>query len=220
MGGISRLAAVEFAENPEPRCPCVLLLDTSSSMYGEPIAALNQGLITFRNDLMKDPLARRRVELAVVTFDDKVVVVQDFVTADQFRPPTLVAEGSTSMGGGIVKALDLVAARKATYKPNGIQGYRPWVFMITDGGPTDRVSVAKSRIESDEKNKHVIFFAVGVEGACMDLLAKLSVRQPVKLTGLNFDALFLWLSRSTQAVSHSRVGEQVALPPIGWGVAE
>ena len=61
--------AVEFAENPEPRCPCVLLLDTSSSMQGLPIDALNQGLRTFKDELMKDPLASRRVEVAVVTFD-------------------------------------------------------------------------------------------------------------------------------------------------------
>src|SRR5690242_18236634 len=54
--------AVEFAENPEPRCPCVLLLDTSGSMHGAAIAALNQGLQTFRDDLAKDPLASRRVE--------------------------------------------------------------------------------------------------------------------------------------------------------------
>jgi uncharacterized protein with von Willebrand factor type A (vWA) domain len=33
---------VEFAENPEPRCPCVLLLDTSGSMQGTPINALNE----------------------------------------------------------------------------------------------------------------------------------------------------------------------------------
>ena len=57
--------AVEFAENPEPRCPCVLLLDTSGSMRGEPIAALSEGLKAFKEDLTKDPLASRRVELAV-----------------------------------------------------------------------------------------------------------------------------------------------------------
>jgi hypothetical protein len=76
--------AVEFAENPAPRCPCVLLLDTSGSMQGSPIDALNQGLLTFKDDLIKDPLASRRVEVAVVTFDSAVKVIQDFVTADKF----------------------------------------------------------------------------------------------------------------------------------------
>lgn len=58
--------AVEFAENPEPRCPCVLLLDTSGSMQGAAIDALNQGLRTFQEELTKDALASKQVEVAVV----------------------------------------------------------------------------------------------------------------------------------------------------------
>src|SRR5215468_2332207 len=91
-------AAAEFAENPEPRCPCVLLLDTSGSMQGASIEALNQGLHTLRDGLVQDPLASRRVEVAIVTFDSTVKVVQDFVTADQFEPPILAVQGQTYMG--------------------------------------------------------------------------------------------------------------------------
>src|ERR1022692_2452903 len=58
----------EFAENPDPRCACVLLLDTSGSMSGSPIDALNQGLQTFQSDIQEDALAKRRVEIAIVTF--------------------------------------------------------------------------------------------------------------------------------------------------------
>src|SRR4029453_8028304 len=67
---------VEFAENPEPRCPCVLLLDTSSSMRGAPIEALNEGLRVFKTDLMHDALAVKRVEVAGVTFDSGVKVTK------------------------------------------------------------------------------------------------------------------------------------------------
>ncbi|MBP1597398.1 MAG: von Willebrand factor type [Acidobacteria bacterium] len=71
---------VEFAMNPDPRCACVLLLDTSASMAGPPINELNQSLKVFQEDLQEDPLARRRVEIAVVTFGDKgVTKIQDFV---------------------------------------------------------------------------------------------------------------------------------------------
>ncbi len=222
MPDIPRLdEAVEFAENPEPRCPCVLLLDTSGSMKGEPIAALNEGLRAFKNDLVKDPLASRRVEVAVITFNSNVEIIQDFVTADQFEPPLLVAEGMTMMGGAIHQALDLIQARKAQYRANGIAYYRPWVFMITDGEPQGEsdfvVEQAAQRIRDDESNKRVAFFAVGVEKANMARLEELAVRTPVKLIGLNFVEMFVWLSRSTQAVSHSRVDEQVALPPPGWG---
>jgi uncharacterized protein with von Willebrand factor type A (vWA) domain len=39
--------ASEFVDNPEPRCPCLLLLDTSASMAGRRINELNAGLETF-----------------------------------------------------------------------------------------------------------------------------------------------------------------------------
>ena len=73
---------VEFAENPEPRCPCVLLLDTSASMTGTPIQALNDGLEIFKDNLITDELAKKRVEVAIISFDNQVKIVQDFITAD------------------------------------------------------------------------------------------------------------------------------------------
>jgi len=213
--------AVEFAENPEPRCPCVLLLDTSGSMQGEAINALNTGLAAFKRDLMKDPLASRRVEIAIITFDNEIKVVQDFVTADQFESPVLNAQGQTFMGSGIQKALDLIQTRKTQYRANGIAYYRPWVFMITDGEPQGEpeniVQNAAQRLKNDEHNKRVAFFAVGVENANMQKLAEIVVRAPVKLIGLNFVEMFVWLSKSMEAVAQSRTDEQVALPPPGWG---
>lgn len=214
-------AGVEFADNPEPRCPCVLLLDTSGSMFGQPIKALNEGLVAFRDELANDQLARRRVEVAVVSFGGDVKVVQEFVTVDNFTPPTLLAMGLTPMGTAVQRALDLIEARKAEYKANGIAYYRPWVFLLTDGAPEgeDQAAIGKAaeRVKAEEASKKVAFFAVGVEGADMNLLTTLAARPPLKLSGLKFVELFVWLSRSTQQVAKSKVGEQVALPPVDWG---
>ncbi len=212
--------AIEFAENPEPRCPCVLVLDTSGSMQGDPIEALNLGLVTLRENLLKDPMASRRVEIAVIAFDNEIRVVQDFITPDRFEPPRLTAQGQTFMGGAIQKALDLIEARKKQYRANGIAYYRPWAFLITDGEPQGEpesiVRNAAQRLQNDEAAKRVAFFAVGVEGANLETLASLVVRTPVKLKGLNFAEMFVWLSRSMEAVAQSRTDEQVALPPPGW----
>ena len=213
--------AVEFAENPEPRCPCVLLLDVSGSMQGPAINALNEGLRTFKEELNRDSLAKKRVEVAIVTFNSDVNVVQDFVTADQFEPPTLTAEGLTHMGSAIHQGLDMIEARKSQYRNNGVTYYRPWVFLITDGEPQGEldsvVEQAGQRIKNDEASKRVAFFAVGVEGANITRLSQIIVRTPLKLTGLNFQEMFIWLSASMQRVSQSRPDEQVALPPAGWG---
>ena len=214
--------AVEFAENPEPRCPCVLLLDASGSMQGEAMEALNEGLRAFKEQLNQDNLARKRVEVAIVTFGSDVKVVQDFVTADQFEPPTLSAQGLTHMGGAILQGLEMIEARKGEYRNNGINYYRPWVFLITDGEPKGEpdsiVEQATQRIRDDEASKRVAFFAVGVEAANMTRLSQIVVRSPLKLRGLNFKELFIWLSASMQRVSQSKPEDQVALPPPGWGV--
>lgn len=211
------LTTIEFAENPEPRCPCVLLLDTSGSMGGAPIAALNEGLKVFANQINANSLASRRVEVAVVTFDSTVTVVQPFVTADQFAPPTLTAQGGTDMAAGIETALNMIDARKTQYKANGIEYYRPWVFMITDGNPNSGYEPTAERVRLAEQKRSVAFFAVGVEGANMDLLRHLAVRTPLKLKHLNFDDLFVWLSVSMQRSSQGKTDDQVALPPAGWG---
>lgn len=213
--------AVEFAENPEPRCPCVLLLDTSGSMNGAAIEALNEGLQVFKEELNRDNLAKKRVEVAIVTFNFEVNVAQEFVTADSFEPPTLVAQGLTHMGSAIHLGLDMIEARKAQYRANGVNYYRPWVFMITDGEPQGEldtiVEQAAQRIKDDEANKRVAFFAVGVEDANIERLSEIVVRNPLKLKGLNFQEMFIWLSASMQRVSQSKPDDQVALPPPGWG---
>ena len=221
MSLLARLEdAVEFAENPEPRCPCVLLLDTSGSMRGKPLAALVEGLEAFRFDLAVDPLAARRVEVAVVTFDSQVRVVQDFTSPEQIEIPDLTAEGLTHMAAAIHTALDLVEERKKRYRAFGVSYYRPWIFMVTDGEPQgelpEAVAAAAARLREAEDRKHAAFFAVGVENADMRRLADLAVRAPLRLRGLDFTEMFVWLSRSMQSVAHSRPDQQVRLAPTGW----
>jgi uncharacterized protein YegL len=210
----------DFAENPEPRCPSVLILDVSGSMGGAPIAELNAGLQVYRDELAADSLAAKRVEVAVLTFGGTVDLVSDFCTASSFSAPTLTARGDTPMGAAISQALDLLTQRKEQYRANGIAFYRPWVFLITDGGPTDQWQSAAQRVRDGEAKKSFAFFSVGVQGARMDILSQISSREPLKLDGLRFRDLFQWLSNSQQSVSKSTPGDEVPLAnpaaPGGW----
>ena len=204
-----------FVENPEPRCPCVLLLDKSYSMSGRPIEQLNDGLVPFKSELVADPLAAKRVEVAIVSFGP-VERDLDFTSAEHFNPPRLAASSNTPMGAAICEALDMVESRKGTYKANGVAYYRPWVFLITDGAPTDSWNEAARRIHEGEERQQFAFFAVGVEGADMETLAQIARREPLRLEGLQFRELFQWLSKSLTTVSHSHPDEEIALPPPGW----
>jgi uncharacterized protein YegL len=206
----------EFADNPEPRCPCLLLLDVSGSMQGQPITELNAGLTTFKDELAADALAMKRVEVGIVTFGP-VQIALPFQGAASFYPPALSAHGDTPMGAAIKQGLDLVRRRKDEYRANGISYYRPWVFLITDGGPTDEWQSAAAAVREGEAAKSFAFFAIGVQGANMDTLRQISVREPLRLDGLRFRDLFSWLSSSLRSVSRSTPGTEVPLQsPQGW----
>lgn len=237
---------VGLATNPEPRCPCVLLVDVSGSMaeivansghdLGYTIqqdgqtyravsggltrmALVNEGLRAYHADLMADSLAAQRVEVSVITFGTTVQTVCPFVTASEFSPPTLDANGETPLGAAILQAIDAVTERKRLYRQNGLHYYRPWIFLITDGTPTDEWRAAAEKVREGEKNKSFAFFAVGVEGADFGTLGQISVRQPLHLKGYSFREMFVWLSQSQRSVSHSNPGQedQVKLTsPSGW----
>lgn len=208
--------STNFADNPEPRCPCMLLLDVSGSMGGQPIQELNAGLVTFKDELAADLLAMKRVEVGIVTFGPVRIETQ-FIGAESFYPPNLASQGDTPMGEAIRQGLDMVRQRKEEYKANGIAYYRPWVFLITDGGPTDEWKTAAAAIREGEASKAFAFFAIGVKGANMDTLREISVREPLSLDGMKFRELFSWLSSSLKSVSSSTPGTEVKLePPTGW----
>ena len=209
----------EFVDNPENRCPVILLVDTSRSMTGAPLSELQRGLDVFKTEVQKDIQASLSVEVAIIAFGRSVDVVQDFTTVDDFNPPPLQADGLTPMGGAIEKALDLLDRRKASYRENGVQYYRPWIFLITDGAPTDQWQQAAEQLHQAEHDNKLLFFAVGVEGADFETLKQIAPpqRPPVVLNGLDFSSLFVWLSSSMRRVSQNKVGEVIALPPVGWG---
>ena len=197
----------------EAHLACVLLLDTSGSMTGQPIDSLNYALQTFKDQVAMDELASRRVDIAIVEFNNDARIVQDFTPIAQMEPVTLRATGMTYMGAGIDLAIDMVKSRNQFYNSVGTPVFRPWIFMITDGAPTDDIGNAANRIW-EEESKGVYgklkFFALGVGNYDINTLFQLTNRV-IELTDTNFDGIFNWMSESMVAISVSRVGEEVRL---------
>jgi uncharacterized protein YegL len=215
----------DLITNPEPRCPVLLLLDRSGSMTGRPIAQLNDGLLAFQRHLAADALAMKRVELAIVSFGGAVDFIRDFKTIDDWTPQNLTAGGDTPMGRAIREGIDRLRQRKAHLKTHGISYYRPWVLLITDGAPTDDWHDIPKLVESEIEKKAMLFYPVGVENADMQILKQISpATTPLKLQGLEFSRMFVWLSSSLQRVSTSSPGEKITLDdptgPAGWGTVE
>ena len=126
------------------------------------------------------------------------------------------------MGTAIRDALGRLTARKESYRSNGVAYYRPWVFLITDGEPTDEYLSAAQEVRSGEERGAFSFYAVGVNNANMTKLAQIAPphRPPVKLDSLRFRDLFVWLSKSMRTVSQSTIGDKVKLEPLGWATTE
>jgi uncharacterized protein YegL len=185
-------------------------------MAGQPITELNAGIREFYHELQNDSLAIKRVEVALLSFGP-VRVLSEFNTAECFFDPQLEAVGDTPMGEAIRKGIELIRNRKEQYRTNGISFYRPWIFLITDGAPTDEWQSAAAMVREGESSKAFAFFAIGVHKADMKILQQISVRQPVKLQGLKFREFFQWLSNSMKSASRSNPGDKIMLaPPLGW----
>lgn len=221
---------VDIAYPQQPHCATVLVLDVSASMAGEKILELSEGLRAFIRALNEDDLARKRVDLAIITFGKDVRVICPFSAADQVQDPVLEPETFTPMGRAIVRAMDLVEERKTEYRDLGIDYYRPWIFLITDGRPSDMHpgepfwDEVVGRVHDGEKEKRFLFWALGVDRADMKMLKEIAppTRPPLLLKETRFYDLFVWLSKSLSRISDSSIGEQVTLEnpagPDGWGV--
>ncbi|WP_428244209.1 vWA domain-containing protein [Gynuella sp.] len=218
------IPGVEFIDNANQRTPCVLVLDTSSSMSGEPIKQLNTGLKVFEEQLKSDPVAALRVQVLVIAVGghEDVTILQPWTDAVDFSAPTLQANGLTPLGKGMAKAMDEIDAQKALYDSNGISSTRPWIIMISDGCPNDYGwEEIAAQCRDAEHQKKTVIFPIGTEGADFEALGQFSNKTPKKLKGLQFTELFIWLSRSMATVSASVPGEKVALPDTNsWSEIE
>lgn len=203
--------------NCERRCPVVLLLDTSASMRPN-IDLVNDGLRLLRGDLMTDSLASQRVEIAIVTFGP-VRLIQDFVTVDRWMPPRLFANGGTPMGEALDFALRQIRIRKGAYREAGISYYRPWIWLVTDGAPTDHWTTALSGLHDEVDRGGLEMFTVGTDNADFDVLREIGRPRPtVMLREAKYREMFVWLSQSLKPVSKSLPGSELALEaPSAWG---
>ncbi|MFH0968199.1 MAG: VWA domain-containing protein [Methanobacteriota archaeon] len=221
---------VDIPYPQHPHCATVLVLDTSTSMKGGKISELNEGLKILADELLDDDLAAKRIDLAIITFGRTVEIVQPFTGITKFEPPELEAGGYTPMGAAILEAARLIEQRKSEYRETGVDYYRPWIFLITDGQPTDmtrgdaRWQEVTGVIHAGEAERKFLFWALGVDQANMAILRDLSPpnRTPLQLKEARWSEMFLWLSRSPAKISDSRIGDQINLEnptgPDGWGV--
>lgn len=209
----------ELIMNPSARVPVALCLDASGSMSGKPIAELNAGVAQFLGALRDDPIAESSAEVAVIAFSSIAQLCSDFTGLGQIaESPTLKASGGTSLGEGVLMAIDALDRRKKEYQSVGVDYYQPFLVLMTDGQPTTAVHVqAAQQVRDLEGHDKLVVFPIAIgSNADLSVLASFSAkRAPLRLKGLSFSAFFIWLSKSVSRVSQSRPGEKVSLDVEG-----
>jgi uncharacterized protein YegL len=115
------------------------LLDVSGSMQGAPIESVHQGLEQFQREVASDPFARDVVRVAVITFgSEALLATSGLVPITAFRPPDLKAAGVTRLDLAFRKLLESMDRDVTRAVKGGQKGdWRPGVFVLTDGRPTD-----------------------------------------------------------------------------------
>lgn len=165
----------DLLDNPTPRIPVCLCLDTSGSMSriveGETVRTgkqvykdgrtwnvvsggvsalekLEEGVRHFYEAIDEDEVARFGAEICVVTFDSTARTLSDYATVDIVsEAPKLKADGNTAMGEGVQHALDLLEDRKKQYQEAGVDYYQPWLVLMTDGKPNGSEEVLEAAVQ-------------------------------------------------------------------------
>lgn len=212
---------VEQPKNFEQKCHCVLVLDVSGSMAGQPIDELNRGLQEFQREVTNDFTASQRLEVSIITFSSTVQCVQEPALITDFQMPTLTTTGTTKLVDAVRMGMTQIETRKAWYKNTGQKYYRSILVLITDGEPDkdqDMDSLA-SEVISGVNNKKFIIFGLGVRGYNHTILSKICPPDmpPKALDGYKFSEFFKWLSNSISIITASNEGAKVSFSSTdGW----
>ena len=119
--------------------PFYILCDESASMaYNGGIDAINEGLPELHAEIAADPLVSDKCRICLISFsDDAEVLVSLQRAADIDQMPGMQERGATCYGEAFRMLKALIPQDIANLRADGYQVFRPAVFFISDGEPTD-----------------------------------------------------------------------------------
>lgn len=201
------------------RLPVYLVLDTSGSMSGEPIEAVKNGVQVLISTLRQDPYALETAFISLITFDSDARQLVPLTDLSSFQMPEIKAAGGTSLGAVLQLVADSVSREVAKSTPDVKGDWKPLVFLMTDGIPTDQW---QSGLNAFQNSKIGITVACAAgSGADVGLLKQITNTVVALDTAdaATIKAFFKWVSASVSTGSQKieSGGKEVAglneLPP-------
>jgi uncharacterized protein YegL len=200
------------------KLPVYLLIDTSGSMKGEPIEAVNAGLQALISSLRRDPQALETAHISIITFDNEAQLVLPLTSVAELQLPVL----STPQSGGTMtgKALELLCQRVdmevRTQSADTKRDWKPLVFIMTDGAPSDTQKYKDMVPECQKRGFAAITACAAGMKAKIDALKDLATNTVSLDTcdSATFSQFFQWVSASISSGAQSvGVTDQLVLPP-------
>lgn len=163
------------------------------------------------------------IELAVISFGSAVETVRGLTSVTRGG---ITAEALQSGGGGtmmdtaMLRGVEMLRERMRSYHRFGVEYYKPWLVLMTDGTPTEPVEDAAelfSRLTA--ARRELCFFALGVGSADLHALSRYRECAP---NGAAFAAggsgafcdFVGWLGESLDAVSRADLNSALTLPAL------
>ena len=183
------------------KLPIYLLLDTSGSMHGEPIEAVKNGVDMLVSTLLSDPYALETAYLSVITFDSAAQQLVQLTELPKFQAPQLQAAGCTALGGALALLAQRIDTEVTTTTAEQKGDWRPLVFIMTDGKPTDDLQFGLEQFRQ-RKTGMVVACAAG-QGADTATLQQITpnVVQLATADSSTIKAFFKWVSASISTSS-------------------
>ncbi|SEH79242.1 vWA domain-containing protein [Epilithonimonas hominis] len=194
------------------------LLDTSGSMKGEAIEALNNGFNGLISMLRTDPQAMDSLHISVITFDRNVTNLVPLVDLASYQPVEITCpeSGPTHTGHALEMVHNLVKTELIKGSPERKGDWKPLLFVFTDGKPSDLQMYREYIPKIKALDFGVIVGCAAGPKAEVSFLQELT-DDVVKLDTTDSNTLttfFKWVSSSIELGSKSQgTGESVTLPP-------
>ena len=185
------------------KLPIFFVLDVSESMIGTPLTFLEEGMARIVASLRKDPSALETVHISVIAFAGRPKVVSPLIDVVSFYPPRLPIGGGTSLGSALNVLMHEIDT-KIVKQTSTVQGdWKPVVFLITDGQPTDNPSNAIAKWNKEYASKATVVAITLGNGADTSVLKKLTPNVLIYegSTDEEFKKFVDWISNSVKTQS-------------------